>query len=239
MKAEFQRTQMLLGKTAMKRLENAAVAVFGIGGVGGFVAEALARSGVGTIALYDHDVVSLSNLNRQVVALHSTVGRKKVKVMEQRILDINPAARVLANDCFYSMETAGMIDLSVYDYIVDAIDTVSSKLLLVECAKAVETPIISSMGTGNKLDPSRFKITDISKTSVCPLARVMRRELKARGIGSLKVLYSDELPISPDQSLLSQEEVCARRQTPGSIAFVPSVAGLMIAGEVIRDLSGI
>lgn len=230
---------MLLGTEAMRRIQNAAVAVFGVGGVGGFAAEALARSGVGTIALFDHDVVSLSNINRQVAALHSTVGRKKVKVMEERILDINPVAQVMANDCFYSQETAGQVDLSVYGYIVDAIDTVSSKLLLAERAKAAEVPLISSMGTGNKLDPSRFRITDISKTSVCPLARVMRRELKARGIDSLKVLYSDEPPLSPDQSLLPPEEAAVRRQTPGSVAFVPSVAGLMIAGEVLRDLAGL
>lgn len=238
MAGEFQRACMLLGQQAMERLRQSAVAVFGIGGVGGFTAEALARSGVGAISLFDHDVVTVSNINRQIIALHSTVGRKKVEVMRERLLDINPEIQAEAHDCFYSAETADQIDLGAYDYVVDAIDTVSSKLLLAERAAQTATPIISCMGTGNKLDPSRFEIADIYQTSVCPLARVMRRELKARGIRSLKVLYSAEPPLSPDQTLL-KEEAMSRRQTPGSLSFVPSVAGLMIAGEVIRDLVGI
>ncbi|MBQ7794642.1 MAG: tRNA threonylcarbamoyladenosine dehydratase [Clostridia bacterium] len=223
---------MLIGTENIEVLKNSSVAVFGIGGVGSFVAEALARCGVGKILLVDNDTVSLSNINRQLIALHSTVGRAKTEVMKERITDINPLCNVETADVFYT--ESNDIDLSGYDYIVDAIDTVSSKLTLICEAKRLNIPIISSMGTGNKLDASHFKIADISKTSVCPLARVMRKELKVRGITKLKVLYSDEQPRTPTITLSE----AGRRQIPASISFVPSVAGLLIAGEVVRDLIG-
>lgn len=249
MAKEFSRTELLLGKEAMDILKGASVAVFGIGGVGSFAAEALARCGIEHITLVDDDDVCLSNLNRQLVALHSTIGRKKAEVMSERILDINPSCEVTAKVCFYTADNADTFDLSAYDYIIDAIDTVSSKLVLIERAKASDTPIISSMGAGNKLDPTRFEIADIKKTSVCPLAKVMRRELKTRGITSLKVVYSKEMPIKPtspkqenkvfdassDFSNL-EPNLHAKRQTPGSISFVPSAAGLIIASEVVKDL---
>lgn len=245
---EFSRTQLLLGNDAMDTLSRSCVAVFGIGGVGTFVAEALSRCGVGKLMLFDDDSVCMTNINRQLIALHSTIGRKKVDVMKNRILDINPRCEVTANECFYAESNADQFDLSVCDYIVDAIDTVSSKLTLIERAKKANVPIISAMGAGNKLDPTRFEITDIYKTSVCPLAKVMRHELRARGIESLKVVYSKEEVITPQQTEeLSCKNNCicppgaqrncnVRRQVPGSVSFVPSVAGLILASEVVRDL---
>ncbi len=233
----FSRQMLLLGEESQKKLERSAVLLFGVGGVGSYVAEALARAGVGRITLIDPDEVALSNCNRQLAALHSTLGQKKAQVMARRIQDINPQCQAEALCLFYGPETRGQIRMTEYDYIVDAIDTVSSKLLLAEEAQRAGVPLIASMGTGNKLDPSRFRIGDISETSVCPLARVMRRELKARGIFHLEVLWSDEKPLTP----LSGGEAPppGRRQTPGSLSFVPSVAGLMIAGHVILRLAGI
>ena len=208
------------------------VAVFGIGGVGGYVVEALARSGVGTLDLIDNDTVSESNLNRQIVALHSTIGRLKTEVAAERVKDINPDITVNVHNLFYLPETKTQFDFSAYDYVVDAIDTVSGKLALIEQAKGSNTPVISSMGAGNKLDPTAFEVADIAKTSVCPLARVMRRELKKRGIEQLKVVYSKEEPLP---TLLKDKD--SGKPIPGSVAFVPSVVGLIIAGEVIKDLS--
>lgn len=245
---QFSRTQLLLGPEAMTILASSVVAVFGIGGVGSYAAEALARSGVGGIALFDDDAVCVTNINRQLVATFSTVGRPKVEVMRDRILDINPEAKIEVNAVFYGSENADQYDLSRYAYIIDAIDTVSCKLVLIERAKAAGVPIISCMGAGNKLDPTAFEVTDIYKTSVCPLAKVMRRELRARDIASLKVVYSKEnpLPLSEaDEINCKQNCICppdstrncaVRRQVPGSIAFVPSVAGLILAGEAIKDL---
>ncbi len=233
---DLTRTEMLLGQAGIAKLKKARVAVFGIGGVGSYTCEALARSGVGALLLVDNDTIAPSNLNRQLIATCKTIGCTKVDVMRERILSINPDAAVSAFPVFYTAENADSIDLSACDYIVDAIDTVSSKLLLIKKAKQLGIPIISCMGTGNKLDPFMFEITDLSKTSVCPLARVMRRELKKAGIAHLKVLYSKEHPKTPLFQNETENELSARRQTPGSIAFVPSVAGLMIAGEVIRDL---
>jgi len=224
------RTELLLGQQAMEKLAHSRVAVFGIGGVGGYVTEALARSGVGALDLIDNDMVTASNLNRQIVALHSTVGRQKTEVMRERILDINPQAQVTIHNCFYLPETAAEFDFRIYDYVVDAIDTVTGKIGLVMQAKEAGTPIISSMGAGNKLDPTAFEVADIYQTSVCPLARVMRRELKSRGVSELKVVYSREAARTP---------LIKERKMPGSTAFVPSVAGLIIAGEVIKDLTGI
>lgn len=226
----FSRSELLLGREALLKLKKSKVIVFGVGGVGSFVCEALARSGVGTIAMVDSDKVCESNINRQIIALSSTIGTAKVKVMAERILDINPQCNVVTYECFYTKDKE--IDVAGFDYIVDAVDTVTSKLVLIEEADRLEIPIISSMGTGNKLDPTRFEIADISKTSVCPLARVMRRELKIRGITHLKVLYSKEEPIKPAESLAD----ASRRQIPGSVSFVPPVAGMIIAGEVIKDL---
>ena len=239
------RTEILLGAESIEKLGNATVAVFGIGGVGGFAAEALARSGVGHLELIDYDTVSVSNINRQIIALHSTVGKYKVDVMKDRILDINPEIEVTAHKCFYLPETANQFDFSKYDYVVDCIDTVTGKLQLVEAAKAVGVPIICSMGAGNKLNPTAFEVADISKTSVCPLAKVMRRELKKRNIKNVKVVYSKEEPveskvkISENQVEMQGEEdnVSRRKSIPGSCAFVPSVAGLILAGEVIKDLA--
>lgn len=231
---EFSRTELLLGKDAMAILKSSTVAVFGIGGVGSFTAEALARSGVGRLVLFDDDVVSLTNINRQLIATHSTIGLKKVDVMKSRILDINPQCEVQANECFYSAENADEYDLTQYSYIVDAIDTITSKLVLIAKAQAVGVPIISCMGAGNKLDPTRFEVADIYKTSVCPLAKVMRRELRARGISALKVVYSKEDALKPE--INANNELKGNRQAPGSIAFVSSVAGLILAGEVIKDL---
>ena len=245
---EFARSEILLGKPAMDRLQNSRVAVFGVGGVGSYTVEALARSGIGGLAIFDDDRICLTNINRQLIATHSSIGRKKVEVMRERILDINPKCEVEAHECFYGAETAHAFDLHRYDYIVDAIDTVSSKLVLIENAGIAGVPIISCMGAGNKLDPSRFEITDIYRTSVCPLAKVMRSELRKRGIRSLKVVYSQEPVTSPEETPATSCKfncVCPpgttrkcteRRQVPGSLAFVPSVAGLLLASAVVRDL---
>lgn len=235
---QFIRTQMLLGKDAMKRLYNSHVAIFGIGGVGGYVAEALARSGVGTFDLIDMDTVSVSNINRQVVATMSTVGKYKTEVMRERILDINPNARVFIHNCFFLPENESEFDFTKYDYIVDAVDTVTAKLSIISKANFNTIPIISSMGAGNKLDATAFKIADISQTKVCPLAKVMRRELKKRGINSLKVVYSEEKPMKHVEQIVEENNssVLHKRAIPGSIAFVPSVAGLILASEVIKDL---
>jgi tRNA A37 threonylcarbamoyladenosine dehydratase len=231
---EFSRTELLLGKDAVNRLKSSSVAVFGVGGVGSYTVEALARSGVGEFALFDNDKVCITNINRQLIATHKTIGRQKVDVMKERILEINPEAKVEVFNCFYCLENANEFDLSKYSYIVDAIDSVSSKLVLIQEARKNNVPIISSMGAGNKLDPTMFEVSDIFKTSVCPLARVMRKELKARDIGDLKVVYSKEPPLSPNKS--ENTEVTQKRQTPGSVSFVPSVVGLIIAGEVIKDI---
>ena len=228
--SRFERAELLLGTDSLEKLQRAKVIVFGVGGVGSYVCEALARSGVGTICLVDNDIVSESNINRQLIALTSTIGLNKTDVMKERILDINPDCNVTSIPCFYTKDKE--VEIDGFDYIVDAIDTVTSKLTLIEEANRLSIPIISSMGTGNKLDPTRFEIADISKTSVCPLARVMRRELKARGINHLKVLYSKEEPIS----LGNQVSENGRRSIPGRVSFVPSVAGLIIAGEVIKDI---
>jgi len=233
---EFIRTELLLGAEALKKLKNSRVAVFGVGGVGGFAVEALARSGVGSLDLIDDDTVSESNINRQLIALHSTVGLPKVEVAAARVRDINPACTVRIYKTFYMPETAGEFDFTQYDYVIDAIDTVSGKIALVMQAHRAGVPIISSMGAGNKLDPTAFRVSDIYKTAVCPLARVMRRELKKRGIAQLKVVYSEEEALTPLPDPLTEEDGHHKRQTPGSVAFVPSVAGLILAGEVIKDL---
>ena len=239
---QFIRTEALLGKENMDRLANARVAVFGVGGVGGYVVEALVRSGVGHIDIIDHDTVSESNLNRQIIATYDTIGRYKVDVMEERIRSINPMANVEAHKCFYLPENKESFDFSEYTYVVDAVDTVTAKLLIVEEAKKAGVPVISSMGTGNKLDPTQFEVTDISKTSVCPLAKVMRKELKDRGIKKVKVLYSKEIPIKPQDILRDAGEFAKegeqkqKKAVPGSVAFVPSVAGMIIAAEVVKDI---
>ncbi|MBQ3392784.1 MAG: tRNA threonylcarbamoyladenosine dehydratase [Lachnospiraceae bacterium] len=235
----FARTRLLLGEDAMKRLEEARVAVFGVGGVGGYVVEALARSGIGHLDLIDNDTVALSNLNRQIIATMNTLGRPKVDVMRERILSINPYAEVVVHECFFLPENADQFDFGQYSYVVDAVDTVTAKLEIVQRAQAAGTPVISSMGTGNKLDPSRFRVADIYQTSVDPLARVMRRELKKRGVKSLKVVYSTEEPLKPEASGKIAAPVpggSSRRSTPGSTAFVPPAAGLLIASEVVKDL---
>ena len=226
----FEREKLLIGSDSLEKLKNAKVIVFGVGGVGSFVCEALARGGIGTIALVDNDVVAESNINRQLIALTSTIGLNKTDVMRDRILDINPECKVTSIPCFYTKEKE--VDIAGFDYVVDAIDTVTSKLTLIEESNRLSIPIISCMGTGNKLDPTRFEIADISKTSVCPLARVMRRELKQRGINHLKVLYSKEDPIASE----SKQGENGRRSVPGSVSFVPPVAGMIIAGEVIKDI---
>jgi tRNA A37 threonylcarbamoyladenosine dehydratase len=232
----FSRTELLLGRHAMEKLKNATVAVFGLGGVGSYTVEALARSGIGALELVDHDTVSITNINRQILATHSTIGMDKAEAARLRVLDINPDCRVVARKEFFAPDTAANFDFSKYDYVVDAIDTVTGKLALVQAAQAANTPILCCLGTGNKLDPSRFQITDITKTSVCPLARIMRKECAKRGIRHLKVLFSIEDPIPTDPSAIDEELPEGRRALPGSVAFVPSVAGLMIAGEVIKDL---
>ncbi|MBQ8308414.1 MAG: tRNA threonylcarbamoyladenosine dehydratase [Clostridia bacterium] len=226
----FSRTERLIGVAALEKLKKARVAVFGVGGVGGYAVEALARSGVGTLDLVDNDVVSESNINRQIIALHSTLGKLKTEVAAARARDINPEIEVRTHNVFFLPETAETFDFSRYDYVIDAIDTVSGKLALIEKAKAANVPVISAMGAGNKLDPTAFTVADISKTSVCPLARVMRRELKKRGIEHVKVVYSKEEPQGEPQKNENGKPV------PASIAFVPSVAGLIIASEVIKDL---
>ncbi|MBO5744205.1 MAG: tRNA threonylcarbamoyladenosine dehydratase [Clostridia bacterium] len=232
----FKRTQMLLGEDALKKLEKSRVAVFGIGGVGGHAAEALVRCGIGKIDIIDNDTFAESNLNRQIIALHSTIGKSKVEVAAERFIDINPQIKISARKCFYLPEKNEEFDFSNYDYVIDAIDTVTGKIgLIMECQR-LGVPIISSMGTGNKLDPTMLKISDIYKTSVCPLARVMRNELKKRGVKKLKVVYSEETPIIPQNE--DRENDGQRRSTPASCSFVPSVAGLIIASEVVRDIVG-
>lgn len=258
---QFSRTELLLGKESMERLSQARVAVFGVGGVGGYVVEALVRSGVGAIDLIDNDKVCLTNINRQIIATRSTVGLDKVDVMRDRIMDINPECRVEVHKCFYLPETQDEFDFTQYDYVVDAVDTVTAKIALVMQAKEAGVPIISSMGAGNKLNPAQFEVADIYQTSVCPLAKVMRRELKKRGVKKLKVVYSKEDALKPlvsdepeaDEAVQEEnanEHVGAaeetetqefkaerRRATPGSVAFVPSVAGLIIASEVVKDIA--
>lgn len=237
MEGQFSRTQMLFGREGMEKLFSSRVAIFGIGGVGGYTVEALARSGIGALDLIDPDVICSSNLNRQIIALHSTVGQYKVDAARERILDINPDIRVNCFKTFFLPDTADQFCFGDYDYVVDAIDTVTGKLALAECAYRAGVPIISSMGAGNKVDAASFEVADIYETSVCPLAKVMRRELKKRNIPKLKVVYSKEkalTPIAEEGAADGKKE--GRRQTPGSAAFVPSVAGLIIAGEVVRDI---
>ena len=223
MNEQFSRTAQLIGEEIVKNLFSKHVIVFGCGGVGGFVVEALARSGIGKISLVDNDSVNISNINRQIIALHSTVGKQKVDVLKNRILDINPNCQVFTFNTFFLPENSHSFDFSQYDYVVDAVDTVTAKIEIIKKSKDANVPIISSMGTGNKLNPLAFKVADISKTNVCPLARIMRNELKKRGISKVKCVYSEELPV-------------IQTQTTASIAFVPSVAGLLIASEVIKDL---
>ncbi|MBR6666333.1 MAG: tRNA threonylcarbamoyladenosine dehydratase [Lachnospiraceae bacterium] len=239
MKEFYSRTAMLLGEEAIEKLQQSRVAVFGIGGVGGYVVEALVRAGIGAIDIIDNDEVCESNLNRQIIATRATLEMAKTDAMEARIHDINPECKVKKYQCFYLPETAGQFDFKHYSYVVDAIDTVTGKIQLVMQAEEAKVPIISSMGTGNKLNPMQLEVTDIYKTSVCPLAKVMRRELKQRGIKKLKVVYSKEEPRTP--IALYKEAVTneKRRATPGSVSFVPSVAGLIIASEVIKDLTGV
>lgn len=251
MREELSRTGLLIGEEGVEKLQSARVAVFGIGGVGGYVVEALARSGVGALDLIDNDTVALSNLNRQIIATKQTVGQYKVDVMKERIMSINPEAQVEVYRCFFLPENADEFDFAQYDYVVDAVDTVTAKLEIIMRAKAVGVPVISCMGAGNKLDPTKFEVTDIYKTTMCPLAKVMRRELKKRGVESLKVVYSTEQALQPripekednqsgqsvDQSN-TENPGSSRRSTPGSIAYVPAVAGLIAAGEVIKDLLG-
>lgn len=223
LKEEFSRTERVIGQDSLKKLANSRVAVFGLGGVGGHAAEALVRAGVGTLDLIDFDTVSLSNINRQLAALHSTVGRNKAEVLKERFLDINPNADIKVFPVFYNQDTENQFNLSSYDYIVDAVDSVSAKVTLIQNAAYCGTPIISSMGAGNKLDPTAFKVADIYKTSVCPLAKAIRTELRKRGVKKLKCVYSEEIPV-------------IKATPPGSVSFVPSVAGLIIAGEVIKDI---
>lgn len=225
MQEQFSRTEALIGEEGIAKLQNSRVAVFGIGGVGGYVVEALVRSGVGAFDLIDSDTVCLSNLNRQIIATRDTVGRDKVEVMRERILSINPDATVNVHKCFYLPETSELFDFTQYDYVVDAVDTVTAKINIIMKAQEVGVPVISSMGAGNKLDPTAFRVADIYKTTMCPLAKVMRHELKKRGVKKLKVVYSTEPAV-------------VKAQTPASIAFVPSVAGLIIAGEVVKDIAG-
>lgn len=238
MNEQFSRTALLIGSSGVDRLQSARVALFGVGGVGSFTAEALVRAGVGAVDLFDNDTVCESNLNRQLIALHSTLGQYKVDAAKARLLDINPKAEIGAYRMFYLPENADSVDLSRYDYIIDCIDTVAAKIDLVVRANALNIPIIASMGTGNKLDPTAFEVADISKTSVCPLARVMRQELRKRGIQHLKVVYSREIPRTPIAEEIHETPQASRRSTPGSVSFCPSVAGLILAGEVIRDLTG-
>ena len=239
---QYSRTRLLLGSDGLDRLRNARVAIFGLGGVGGYVAEALARSGIGQLDLIDDDTINLTNLNRQVLALQSTIGMPKVEAAKKRILDIDPTIHVRTYETFYLPETAELFDFSQYDYVIDAIDTVTGKLELIAQAKATDTPIISCMGTGNKLHPAGFRVSDITKTSGCALARIIRKECSKRGLKGVKVVWSPELPLvpqpDPNEPPEPQREGSSRRSLPGSTAFVPGVAGLIMAGEVIRDLSG-
>ncbi|MDO5547931.1 MAG: tRNA threonylcarbamoyladenosine dehydratase [Eubacteriales bacterium] len=246
---QFSRTELLFGQESMERLKRARVAIFGIGGVGGYTAEALARSGIGALDLIDDDKVCLTNINRQIYAVRSTVGKYKVDVAEARIRDIHPDCTVHTYKTFYSPETSGEFDFTQYDYIVDAIDTVTGKLELVEQAERAGTPIISAMGAGNKLDPTAFRVADIYETAICPLARVMRHELRKRGVRKLKVVYSEEQPVTPVEDMAiscrahcicppgTARKCTQRRQIPGSNAFVPSVVGLIVGGEVVKDLA--
>lgn len=237
---QFQRTELLIGKSGLKKLQAAHVAVFGIGGVGGYVVEALARSGVGEITLVDNDDVSLTNINRQIIATHNTIGRSKVEVMAERIASININCKTHQHQTFFLPENSSEFNFEDYDYVIDAVDTVAAKISLVLQSQAANTPIISSMGTGNKLNPAMFEVSDIYKTSVCPLARVMRQTLKKHGVKNLKVVYSKEIPIEPAIDFELQEnlkdENCTKRSIPGSSAFCPPVAGLIIASEVVKDL---
>ena len=236
---QFVRTALLLGEEGVERLMRARVAVFGIGGVGGFAVEALARAGIGAFLLVDSDRVSVSNINRQIIADWNSVGRYKTEAMRDRIAAINPKARVETRECFFLPENAETFDFSSFDYVVDAVDTVSAKIEIIVRAKAAGVPVISCMGAGNKLDPARFEVADLSETSVCPLARVMRRELKKRGIAGCRAVYSREEARTPLPGLLAEEEAVSRRSGPGSVSFVPSAAGLVSAGEEIRDLAGV
>ena len=248
---QFSRTALMIGKDNITLLGQKRVCIFGIGGVGGFAAEALARSGIGHLELVDDDVVCLTNLNRQLIALRSTIGKKKTEVMRDRILDINPKAEVITHNCFFLPETAEQFDFNKYDYVIDAVDTVTAKIEIIMQCQRTKTPVISSMGAGNKLDPTQFKVADIYKTSMCPLAKVMRHELKKRNVKSLKVVYSTEPPLRPLEDMANscrnncicppeaKHKCTERRDIPGSVAWVPSVAGLIIAGEVVKDLSGI
>lgn len=243
---QFSRTELLLGSRGVEKLKQSRVAIFGVGGVGGYVAEALARAGIGAMDLIDNDTVNLTNLNRQIYALHSTLGQYKVEVAKERILDINPDAKVTTYQTFFLPETEDQFDFTQYDYVIDAIDTVTGKLSLVEQAVKCHTPIISSMGAGNKLDATAFRVADISQTEVCPLAKVMRRELKRRGIENLKVVFSKEPPIAPfsdgsacegeEDKIAIEQKGTSHRPAPGSVSFIPSVVGLIIAGEVVKDL---
>ncbi len=235
MKEYFKRTEYLLGAASMERLKNSRIAVFGIGGVGGYVCEALIRSGIGQIDIFDNDTISETNINRQIIATVDTIGKPKTQVMKKRLLSINPSSVVNEHNVFYSSKNSADYDFSIFDYVVDAIDTVSSKIELIQKCKETDTRIISCMGTGNKLDPTKLEISDISKTSVCPLARVMRYELKKRNIKKLKVLYSKEIPIKPTVSF-NEDLPSGKRSVPGSTAFVPSAAGLIIASEVVKDI---
>lgn len=244
MSDQFIRTRMLIGDDPIARLQKAQIAIFGVGGVGGFCVEALARSGVGALDLYDDDTVSESNLNRQIAALHSTIGRPKAEVLAERVRDINPSCRVRAIRMFYLPENADTVDFQQYDYVIDCIDTVTAKLDLIQRCTALNVPIISAMGSGNKLDPTAFVVTDLSKTVGCPLARVMRKELRKRGVEHLKVVYSKELPRSPIQPAQAEAPAqsdtrpgtTARKDTPGSISFVPAAAGLLLASAVVREI---
>ncbi|SFG14955.1 tRNA A37 threonylcarbamoyladenosine dehydratase [Lachnospiraceae bacterium C7] len=243
---QFSRTQLILGQEAVEKLNNSRVIVFGIGGVGGFVVEALVRSGIGAIDIVDNDDVCLSNINRQIIATHDTVGKVKVDAMEKRILSINPQCKITKHKCFFLPETKEQFDFTQYDYIVDAVDTVTAKIALVMAAKEANVPIISSMGAGNKINPTMFEVADIYKTSVCPLAKVMRKELKKRGVEKLKVVYSKEKALTPkvekNSSDVEKEDVnddSKRRAVPGSVSFVPPVVGYIIASEIIKDITGI
>lgn len=232
---QFSRTELLIGKEGISKLQKSKVAIFGIGGVGSYVVEALARAGVGSFVLIDNDTVSLTNLNRQLIATYSTIGEYKVDVAKARVLDINPKAKVKVYKEFFMPDTKKKIITENLDYVVDCIDTVTGKIAIILECNALNIPVISSMGTGNKLDPSKFEITDINKTTICPLAKVMRKELRARGVKKLKVIYSKEEPLKPTEKPLEEPKE-GKRSVPGSISFVPSVAGLMIAGEIVKDL---
>ena len=234
----FSREELLIGAQGLEKLQRARVAVFGIGGVGGYVVEALARSGVGALDLFDGDRVSLTNINRQIIALEDTVGRSKVEVARERVLQINPECHVQAREMFFTPENAGEVDFTQYDYVADAIDTVTSKIELLRLCREARVPVISSMGAGNKFDPTAFQVAPIEKTSVCPLARVMRRELKKRGITGVKAVYSTEESTAPLAAEEGDQKGTAGHPTPGSMAFVPSVAGLILAGEIVKDLLG-